>query len=136
MEALETDTALQLYAYSAMTPLKVARDALATIAGVASCAVGLEANISPADYPLIRLVPSRLEPGKPYSKRSIDTLVYFGMPRTNSEGLEVVYEELFWLEEQIIATVRSLGGRYVETLTDEDRLDAYKLMTVRCTLTG
>ena len=136
MEALETDIAYQLYAYSGMTPLKVAAAALALIPGVASCRVGLEANISPADYPLIRVVPSRLDPGKPYQKRTIATSIYFGMPRTNSEGLEVVYEELFWLEAAIIQTLRTLGGRYVETITDEDRLDAYKLMTVRCELVG
>ena len=50
---------------TAMTALEAARDALALIAGVASCKIGLEANISPADYPLIRVVPSRLTPGRP-----------------------------------------------------------------------
>lgn len=121
---------------SALTTLEAARDALADIAGVASCKIGLEPNISPADYPLIRLVPSRLTPGKPYGNRTIETLIYFGAQTTTSEGLETVYENLFALESAIIAAVQDFGGRYRETITDEDRLDAYKLMTIRCELTA
>ena len=120
---------------NAMNTMEAARDSLALIAGVASCKVGLEANISPADYPLIRLVPSRLTPGKPYGNRTIETLIYFGTQTTTSEGLETVYENLFTLEAAIIAAVQDFGGRYRETITDEDRLDAYKLMTIRCELT-
>ena len=120
---------------NAMNTMEAARDSLATITGVASCKVGLESTISPADYPLIRLVPSRLTPGKPYGNRTIETLIYFGAQTTKSEGLETVYDDLFALESAIIAKVQGLGGRYRETITDEDRLDAYKLMTVRCELT-
>lgn len=120
---------------SALTTLEAARDALALIAGVASCKIGLEPNISPADYPLIRLVPSRLTPGKPYGNRTIETLIYFGAQTTTSEGLETVYDDLFTLESAIMVAIQDLGGRYRETITDEDRLDAYKLMTIRCELT-
>lgn len=137
MNANEVDLALELeQAPGALVALTRARDALALIPGVASCKVGLEANIGPGDYPLVRLVPSRLTPGKPYSRRTIETLVYFGMPTANSEGLEQVYADCFALEQSIIEVIRTLHGRYVETLTDEDRLDAYKLMTVRCNLEG
>ena len=116
---------------SAMTTLAAARDALAVISGVNSCAIGLEANIGPADYPLIRLVPSRLTPGKPYSGRTVEVLVYFGHATTLSEGLETVYANLFALESSIRSVIHNLGHRYVETITDEDRLDAYKLMACR-----
>lgn len=119
---------------AAMDTLEAARDALKLITGVASCKIGLEPNISPADYPLIRLVPSRLTPGRPYSARTIDTLIYFGAQTATSEGLETVYDALFTLEAAILAEVKTLGGRYIETITDEDRLDAYKLMTVRVEL--
>lgn len=136
-EALEQDTALDLdQAPDAVVALTRARDAMALISGVASCKIGLEANIGPADYPLVRLVPSRLLAGKPYSRRTIETLIYFGMPTTNAEGLEQVYADLFDLEHHIIAAIKTLPGRYIETITDEDRLDAYKLMTVRCELQG
>ena len=48
-----------------MTPWEILtqiKETLATIPSVASCAVGVEANITPSDYPLIRLVPTRLTP--------------------------------------------------------------------------
>jgi hypothetical protein len=116
--------------------LEAARDALALITGVASCKIGLESNISPADYPLIRLVPARLIPGRPYHGRECETLVYFGAQTANSEGLEQVYEDLFDLEAEILTVLRTLGARYRETITDEDRLDAYKLMVIRADITG
>lgn len=120
---------------TAMNTLETARDALALIAGVASCKVGLEANISPSDYPLIRVVPSRLTPGKPYGARTIETLVYFGAQTAKSEGLETVYDDLFTMEQAIISEIQSLGGRYIETITDEDRVEGgYKLMTIRANM--
>jgi len=127
-----------------MAELEAARDALKTCATIVaaaaetpargSCKVGLEANISPSSYPLIRLVPSRITPGRPYGNRTSETLIYFGMPTTLSQGLEQVYTDLFTLEAEILAILKTLQGRYLETITDEDRLDAYKLMVVRCEL--
>jgi hypothetical protein len=114
-----------------MAALEAVRDQLAAIAGVASCKIGLEANISPASYPLIRLVPARIVPGKPYAGRTGETLIYFGTQTANSQGLEFVYSELFDLEASMLEILRANGCRYVETITDEDRLDAYKLMTMR-----
>ena len=120
-----------------MTALEAARDALAAIAGVSSCKTGLEANISPADYPLIRLVPARITPGRPYGNRTAETLIYFGMDRGEAEdGLETVYEKLFELEASILTVIKTLQGRYVETLTDSDELPTYKVMAIRCELQG
>jgi hypothetical protein len=117
-----------------MAALEAARDALAAISGVQSCKIGLEANISPADYPLIRLVPVRATPGKPYAGRAVETLLYFGTPTANSAGLEAVYEQLDDFEASILGVIRTLQGRYIETVFDEDRLDTYKLMAIRCEL--
>ena len=119
-----------------MPTLQSARDALATIPGVKSCKIGLESGISPADYPLVRLVPTRLSPGKPYNRRTAEVTIYFGMDRGETEtgGLEAVYGALFGLELQIRDRVRELGGRYLATITDEDRLDTYKLMAVQVEL--
>lgn len=114
-----------------MTTLEAVRDLLATIPGVKSCAIGIERNISPADYPMIRIVPSRLTPGVPYNKRTAESLIYFGVPKANSEGLENVYKALFCLEADILAKLKTIDCRYIETITDEDRLDTYKLMTIR-----
>jgi hypothetical protein len=117
-----------------MLALEAARDAFAAIGGVASCKIGLEPNISPADYPLVRLVPSRITPGKPYYGRTAEVLIYFGMPTTESEGLEEVYTDLFDLERRILSVLRELEGRYLETITDRDELPTYKMMAVRCEL--
>lgn len=118
-----------------MDALEVARDELADIAGVASCRIGLEANISPADYPLIRIVPTRLTPGRPYSRRTIEAQVYIGWDTSEAEGgLEAVYTDLLALEQGVRDTIQALGGRYIETITDEDRLDTYKLMALRVEL--
>jgi len=120
----------------AMTALSAARDALADLPNVVSCKVGLEANISPADYPLIRVVPTRMTPGRPYSKRTIECQVYLGWNTTEGQaGLEDVYTKLLALEELVRDTItQDLGGRYIETIADEDRLDTYKLMAIRCEL--
>lgn len=119
-----------------MTALETLRNALALISGVASCKIGIEPNISPDDYPLIRIVPSRITPGRPYNNRTADCLIYFGVDLALSEGLESVYTGLFALEASILGVVKAQGGRYIETVTDEDRLDAYKLMTVRVEVQG
>jgi hypothetical protein len=114
-----------------MRNLEIVRDALAGIAGVASCKIGLEANISPADYPLIRIVPARIIPGKPYRNRTAECFVFLGAPVTNSEGLESVYAALFELEHSVLLQLQSLGCRYIETDTDEDRIDTYKVFRLR-----
>ena len=119
-----------------MATLEAVRDALAGIPGVASCKVGLEANIGPADYPMVRLVPARIIPGRPYHARECETLIYFGAPIANSEGMEAVYTSLFALEAEILAVLKAQGARYRETVTDEDRLDAYKLMVIRADIVG
>lgn len=119
-----------------MTTLETTRDALRTIPGVVSCKVGIEKGLGPADYPMVRVVPSRIRPGQPYGHRTIEATIYFGMDRGESEtgGLEAVYAGLFDLENAIIERVRSLGGRYLATITDEDRLDTYKLMALQVEL--
>ena len=123
------------------------RDILATIPGVASCKIGLEGNISPADYPLIRIVPSQgsakhQDVSGKLVMRKIDTLIYFGLPISEAEGgLESVYSALFDLEAAILgklipAPSGTLSVAYKETITDEDRLDTYKVMAIRCEVVG
>lgn len=119
-----------------MTSLEALRDSLKLIPGVVSCKIGIEANISPADYPLIRIVPTRITPGNPYNKRTSECLIHFGAPKNLSEGLEAVYTALFAMEDDIINRVKARGGRYLETITDADELDAYKMMAVRCRIIG
>jgi hypothetical protein len=115
-----------------LTELQTTRDSLALIPGVASCKIGIEQNLSPADYPMIRLVPARIIAGRPYQERECETFIYFGAATANSVGLEQVYADLFQLEAEILSLLKLGGHRYRETITDEDRLDAYKLMVIRC----
>lgn len=101
---------------------------------VNSVKIGIEPNISPEDYPLIRIVPQRLTPSAPYNQRLCETGIYFGAATHQAEGMEKVYDNLFYMEERIIEAVKKLGGKYFETITDEDRLDTYKLMFIRADL--
>lgn len=119
-----------------MREMEALRDLLASISGVASCRVGIEPNLSPLDYPMIRVVPTRIIAGRPYQARECETQIYFGVQIATSEGIEQVYSGLFALEQKIIERLRSAGHRYRETITDEDRLDTYKLMVIRCDITA
>jgi len=128
-----------------MALLESLKTALATIPGVASCRIGLEENITPDDYPMIRLVPSRLLSGYTLTARKVELLIYFGLPITPFDDapdvdgrtrLEKLYAALFDLETAIRGAVITRGGVYLETITDEDRLDTYKLMAIRCEVSG
>lgn len=118
--------------------LETLRNSLAEISGVQTCKIGYESGISPACYPMIRIVPVVSTPGSPYRFRTSEILIYFGDDTTNSQGLELVYQRLFDLEEEILEIVRDQEGRYLETVTDQDRGitagSPYKLMAIRCEL--
>ena len=136
-----------------MTPwqlLTQIKETLATVPNVASCGIGLEANITPADYPLIRIVPTRLTPEDDVGDRAkLEVTVYFGDALLEvSDGLETVYAGLFALEEAIrqamlFAAKRAaweageqFTARFVDTLFDEDRLPHYKMMASRFEVVG
>lgn len=130
--------------------LTLIKTTLATVPGVASCKIGLEANITPDDYPLIRIVPSRLQPPAGEARdRSLELLIYCGAPLLEaSDGLEAVYAGLLTLEAAILEAMRFrviqaglavgafLSTEYVETVTDEDRLPHYKLFAMRWRVEG
>ena len=116
---------------------------LAGISGVASCRVGLERSITPADYPLIRVVPTQLLPSGAIqtARRRMEIVVYFGLTvEESSSGLPAVYAALLDLEQAIVTTLERGGawgfGTHLETVTDEDRLDTYKIMAARFTVGG
>ena len=54
------------------------KDALDGITGVTTCKIGLEQGISPADYPIIRIVPTRREHGAALPRTKVNVLIYFG----------------------------------------------------------
>lgn len=136
-----------------MTPWEILtqiKETLAAIPGIASCQIGLEANITPSDYPLIRIVPTRLTPDDDVGDRAtLEVTVYFGDALLeSSDGLETVYAGLFTREaairEAILFTAKrtawlagtTMTARYVDTLFDEDRLPHYKMMASRFTVVG
>lgn len=136
-----------------MTPwelLTQIKETLAVLPGIASCQIGLEANITPSDYPLIRIVPTRMRPNDDIGDRALlELTVYFGDALLESaDGLETVYEGLFELEELIRQAVlfgavkaawdagSRMQVRYVDTLFDEDRLVHYKVMASRFEVEG
>ena len=135
-----------------MTPfaqLTLIKTVLASVPGVSTCKIGLETAITPEDYPLIRLVPTRLIPQEVGQRRQMELLIYFGAPLLEArDGLEAVYETLLELEAAIkealtltvVKTARDQGQylktQYVETITDEDRLPHYKLFAMRWRVEG
>lgn len=124
----------------AMTTLETLRDAFAAVDGVATSRIGLEANMTPDDYPMVRIVPSKLADATVIGRRRIEALIYFGQPvHEFTEGLESLYAELFAMEAALIDAARLTPGiifDYQETILDEDRIDAYKLMAIRATIEG
>lgn len=119
---------------------------LATIPGTATCKIGLEQNITPDQYPLIRLLPTRMQPKDAVGNQALlEVTIYFGaaLLEVDSGGLEAVYASLFALEETIRQAVlfgavkaawdagSRMQVRYVDTLFDEDRLVHYKVMASR-----
>ena len=115
--------------YDVLTDL---RDRLADLPGVTTCKIGLEDTLTPADYPIICFVPSRLRKSEQTFRRIVEVLIYFGraLYEEAEGGLEGIYEELLDMETAIVAALKP-GNGYLETVTDNDRLEHYKLMAVR-----
>ena len=110
------------------------RDLLAVLPGVNTCKIGLETGLSPDDYPIIRLVPTQLS-GKG-GNQQLKLTVYYGAALTESDGgLEAVYESLLTLGESIRQVLHNAQGNYsvnyLDTITDEDRLEQYKVFASR-----
>jgi hypothetical protein len=124
-----------------MFALMALRNALAVVAGVATCKIGLEVNMTPEDYPMVRIVPSLARHSPVIGLRETEVLIYFGKPIHEFEaGLEAVYRELFDMEAALIDAAESSGVycEYRETVADEDRLieSGYKLFALRLAVQG
>ena len=120
--------------------LTVLRHRLASEAGIVNCRVGIEANMTPADYPMVRIVPSKVSYAAVLGRRKVDCLVYFGTPvHEFSAGLEALYADLLALEALLVDAATSGGAyycEYLETVADEDRVDGFKLMAMRVVVEG
>lgn len=114
-----------------ISELRTLKAAFAEVDNVKSCEIGMEKGISPKKWPMIRLVPVRFVPAQ-YKARSGEIDIYFGWNIGQAQsGLEEVYEKMSQLEAAILLVVKAQGGRYLETITDEDLLPPYKQMRIR-----
>ncbi len=118
---------------SVFTSLDLIAQEIIKIEYVNSVGIGIEPNLAPQDYPMVRIVPQRFLPGK-YNNRVCECGFFFGMATTDAAGREEVYKMLFELERDLIKIIKEQGGRYFETVTDESALDTYKLMYIRADL--
>lgn len=115
--------------------LQAIKDELTYVWGVKTCKIGIENSLSPDDYPIIRIVPQRIEPGNVIARNKYTVHIYFGLPVSESDGgLEAVYESLSDLADAIrtsMETSQSFGALWQETVLDDDRVDKYKLGMAR-----
>lgn len=118
---------------SVFTSLDTLSQEIIKIDFVNSVGIGIEPNLAPQDYPMVRIVPQRFTPGK-YNNRICECGFFFGMATNDADGRENVYKRLFELERELIRIIKEQGGRYFETVTDEAALDTYKLMYIRADL--
>jgi hypothetical protein len=137
-----------------MTPQEILTQletTLATTPGMVTCKIGLEQNITPDQYPLIRIVPTRMRPQDDVGdKVLLEVTVYFGaaLLEVDAGGLEAVYAGLLALEMTIreavlfgaVRAAWAAGNRmqvkFVDVLFDEDRLPHYKMMASRFEVEG
>ena len=96
---------------------------LSSIHDVKSLKVGIETGLGSKDCPFIRIVPANDVRDGQY--RNIEVNIVYGFDVKNKD-LELMYEKLYTLQEQIISTLQyntNIGDCfYISTLTDEDRL--------------
>ena len=119
-----------------MPTLEHAQAALAGIPGLVSCEIGRKEDVSPNDYPMIQIVPTRITPGAAYAGRTVEVWIYFGVPIEKVDELDNVYEGLSELEVQILDILGTIQGQYRETITDQDFFETYKLAAIRAELTA
>ena len=83
--------------------LKEIGNLLIGIKGIKSLKIGLEPNISPSDYPIIRIVPNEIRLSDDFDLWACDISfsVYFGAQLHEKIGLEKIYAELYALEYEI-----------------------------------
>jgi hypothetical protein len=136
--------------FSVNNLLDIVVDSLKTIDGVQSCKIGLEVGMTANDYPMIRVVPTRIisadnNPGR----RTVSVIIYVGVKIFEGpESLAKLYAELLDFESavrakvmfEMVSDIRKQGffikTEYVETIFDEDRVPLFKLIAIKLNVTG
>ena len=122
-----------------LTILNNIKACLEPLEGIVTCKIGIENAINPDDYPLIRIVPTRDSHAATLPRKKVEVLFYYGakIGEIDEGGLEAVYAALCGMEDAIISAMescRDFTATWQDTVTDEDRLEAYKLFASRFTV--
>lgn len=120
---------------------KIAKEALTGITGINTVAIGIEPNISPKDYPMIRVVPVDARPDNSIaSYERVMLNVYVGIAdKFDKDGYEAIYETLQAYEDEIktrLNTASDAAFFWKSTQQDEDRLQNVKVLLLRFEAVG
>ncbi len=120
--------------------LKQIKERLTNLDGIKTLKIGIEPNISPSDYPIIRIVVNRNTIADDFDKWANDIYfsVYFGAKIDEKKGLESIYEYLYTLEATIKERLHNhqIKGelnsdcliRFENTQSDNDTLKNFKIL--------
>lgn len=120
---------------------KIAKEALSGINGIQTIAIGIEPNITPRDYPMIRILPIDARPDQSigdYERVQLD--IYIGLAdKFDKDGYEQIYETLESFERQVkdrLNTDNNAAFFWKFTKQDEDRLQNVKVIVCRFEVVG
>ena len=103
--------------------LAALRDFLVERLEPATCKIGIESGLSPADAPYIRLEPISQQPQGDYPFEALEVLVVFGrdIDQSGSGGMETVMSAMMADRDAIVAacTCGELAAHYL--MTEYDR---------------
>jgi len=109
------------------------KNLLSSIAGVQTCDVDLEPNISANDFPLIRIVAGRSQRGDGKITHSIT--IYAGVDIKKHSGGEAAYVALYGMEEAIRMKIPKTDENkiynWTETISDEATLGSFRVLAIR-----
>lgn len=121
--------------------LKEIEAQLQGITDINTVAIGLEASMTASDYPAIRLVSTTNSRGSGLNEdMAFD--IYFGDNLHESIGIEEIYRKLYeWeaiIKERLDIFLTSNGSivYWKSTISDEDRLQGYKILVSRFVVDG
>ncbi len=113
--------------------LQAVKTLLTDINGITSVEIGIEPNLSPSQYPMIRIVPIRSETSDRFygaEKTLID--IYIGTHQNKADGLEANYAQLNAWEQEIKHRIATNTNppfiQWKTTQHDEDRLPGVKVL--------
>lgn len=115
---------------------KIAKTALEGIAGINTVEIGIAKNISPKDYPIIRIVPVDSRPDQSISDyKRVNLTVFIGVSNlSDKDGMEAIYETLEQWEREVIERLNTAQGAaffWKGTKQDEDRLQNVKVLALQ-----